>query len=316
MSQPQARPLAVLDHLVLAAGPEGLEATFEPLAATARARRRPRAGCTRRWAPPTRSSRWPTAPTSRSWRWPTRRSRPGRRSAGRWPPRQHAGGGWVGWAAAAADLRRAGRCRGRRRAGARRRASAPARTAPRCAGAPPGSTAIADEPVLPFLIAWDVAEDDHPSHAAPGTARPPRVRALELAGDPHALRRRLGGELAGVRLTWVGVSGWAAGRRARRRRRAGGDLRRRRCSRAPTLAVYLEQGAKRVFACARDWPGWCRSGKTDEAALADAARLRAALRGRRRPGPAWRCRRTTPPGSTVVERVPGRPPPTSAPPAA
>jgi hypothetical protein len=33
------------------------------------------------------------------------------------------------------------------------------------------------------------------------------------------------------------------------------------------VRVYLEVGAKRVFACAEDWPGWCRSGKTEEAAL-------------------------------------------------
>lgn len=31
--------------------------------------------------------------------------------------------------------------------------------------------------------------------------------------------------------------------------------------------VYLEVGSKRVFACAVDWPGWCRSGRTEEAAL-------------------------------------------------
>jgi hypothetical protein len=31
--------------------------------------------------------------------------------------------------------------------------------------------------------------------------------------------------------------------------------------------VYLEVGSKKVFACALDWPGWCRSGKTEEAAL-------------------------------------------------
>jgi hypothetical protein len=36
---------------------------------------------------------------------------------------------------------------------------------------------------------------------------------------------------------------------------------------APT-AVYLEVGTKRVFACALDWPGWCRSGAGDAAALA------------------------------------------------
>lgn len=32
--------------------------------------------------------------------------------------------------------------------------------------------------------------------------------------------------------------------------------------------VYLELGKKRVFACALDWPGWCRSGKTEDEAIA------------------------------------------------
>ncbi len=31
--------------------------------------------------------------------------------------------------------------------------------------------------------------------------------------------------------------------------------------------VYLEVGTKRVFACALDWPGWCRAAKTPEQAL-------------------------------------------------
>lgn len=34
-----------------------------------------------------------------------------------------------------------------------------------------------------------------------------------------------------------------------------------------TTPVYLEVGAKKVFACAVDWPGWCRSGKDEGAAL-------------------------------------------------
>jgi len=32
--------------------------------------------------------------------------------------------------------------------------------------------------------------------------------------------------------------------------------------------VILEIGTKRVFACAADWPGWCRSGRGEEQALA------------------------------------------------
>ena len=35
---------------------------------------------------------------------------------------------------------------------------------------------------------------------------------------------------------------------------------------APT-GVYLEVGSKRTFACAVDWPGWARSGKTPDEAL-------------------------------------------------
>ncbi|WP_236003567.1 DinB family protein [Nonomuraea antri] len=31
--------------------------------------------------------------------------------------------------------------------------------------------------------------------------------------------------------------------------------------------VYLELGPKKVFACSIDWPGWCRIGKGEEAAL-------------------------------------------------
>jgi hypothetical protein len=31
--------------------------------------------------------------------------------------------------------------------------------------------------------------------------------------------------------------------------------------------VYLEAGQRRTFACALDWPGWCRSGKGEDDAL-------------------------------------------------
>jgi hypothetical protein len=40
-----------------------------------------------------------------------------------------------------------------------------------------------------------------------------------------------------------------------------------RAGRSKPTAVYLEIGRRRVFAGALDWPGWCRSGKTEEAAL-------------------------------------------------
>jgi hypothetical protein len=36
---------------------------------------------------------------------------------------------------------------------------------------------------------------------------------------------------------------------------------------AKPIPVYVESGAQKVFACAIDFPGWCRSGKDEEAAL-------------------------------------------------
>src|SRR5215218_5034820 len=36
---------------------------------------------------------------------------------------------------------------------------------------------------------------------------------------------------------------------------------------AKTIPIYLEQGAKKVFACSIDYPGWCRPGKDEQQAL-------------------------------------------------
>lgn len=59
---------------------------------------------------------------------------------------------------------------------------------------------------------------------------------------------------------------------------------------APTR-VYLEVGQKKVFAAALDWPGWCRAGKGEEAALraleAYAPRYRVVARRARLAFPAW-----------------------------
>jgi len=37
---------------------------------------------------------------------------------------------------------------------------------------------------------------------------------------------------------------------------------------ADTVAVCIESGRKRVFACALDWPGWARSARTESEAIA------------------------------------------------
>jgi hypothetical protein len=36
---------------------------------------------------------------------------------------------------------------------------------------------------------------------------------------------------------------------------------------AEPVEVYIEAGAKRVFACAYEWPGWCRGAKSEDVAL-------------------------------------------------
>ncbi|HEV1997656.1 MAG TPA: hypothetical protein VGR61_05955, partial [Candidatus Dormibacteraeota bacterium] len=67
--------------------------------------------------------------------------------------------------------------------------------------------------------------------------------------------------------------------------------------------VYLEIGAKRVFASAAEWPGWCRAGKTEELALAaleaSAPRYAAVARTAGLPFPG------DPARFDVVERLPG-----------
>ena len=70
--------------------------------------------------------------------------------------------------------------------------------------------------------------------------------------------------------------------------------------------IYLEVGSKKTFACSLDWPGWCRSGKTEEEALealaayADRYRPVAEAAGLRFPKSAGD-------GFDVVERVMGNP---------
>ncbi|HEX5267868.1 MAG TPA: hypothetical protein VFW24_13960 [Acidimicrobiales bacterium] len=70
------------------------------------------------------------------------------------------------------------------------------------------------------------------------------------------------------------------------------------------LPVYVEVGQKRTFAAAVDWPGWCRSGGDEEAALealaAYAGRYKAALGARARGLGVVRAG-----DLEVVERLPG-----------
>jgi len=69
------------------------------------------------------------------------------------------------------------------------------------------------------------------------------------------------------------------------------------------IRIYLEVGGKRTFASAADWPGWCRSGKDEHAALealaAYAPRYSAAAKLAKAPFPAGA------PAFEVVERLAG-----------
>src|SRR5262249_59747227 len=79
-----------------------------------------------------------------------------------------------------------------------------------------------------------------------------------LLGRTGARRGHLHGGTGECGLYRGGVSSWDS----RRWKSMEVDGRR------PVTGVYLETGTKRVFACAVDWPGWCRSGRGEEQALA------------------------------------------------
>lgn len=77
-------------------------------------------------------------------------------------------------------------------------------------------------------------------------------------------------------------------------------------SRRKPTSVGIEAGAKRTFAWAVDWPGWCRSGRDEDAALAAletyAARFAPVADSAGHPLPAGAADRFE-----VVTRVPGNP---------
>ncbi|HEX9124179.1 MAG TPA: hypothetical protein VF984_12635 [Actinomycetota bacterium] len=76
---------------------------------------------------------------------------------------------------------------------------------------------------------------------------------------------------------------------------------------AASVDVYLEMGAKRVFAGAIEWPGWCRSGRDETEALdaldAYAPRYAEVLRGSRL---GFRAPKTSN-GLEITERLKGNP---------
>ena len=75
-------------------------------------------------------------------------------------------------------------------------------------------------------------------------------------------------------------------------------------SAVPPTRVYLEVGKRRVFACTLEWPGWCRSGKTEEAAL-DALGTYAARYAQIAEAAGVRFPKTSSVSFDVVERIAG-----------
>jgi hypothetical protein len=71
------------------------------------------------------------------------------------------------------------------------------------------------------------------------------------------------------------------------------------------LRIYLEEGKRWVFACALDWPGWCRRGRSAELAMEALAayQQRYALAARQAGLPSVP---GAPDGFTVTERLASR----------
>jgi hypothetical protein len=119
-----------------------------------------------------------------------------------------AGGGWWGWVVAVDDVGVwAARLGWAVAEGVRRR---PDGTELRWRTL--GSDVLDTAPDLPFLITWDVPADQHPSAGDPGSSIPessrPRLTGVELAGDPSRLAAWMGTELGNtsvVRLAGVTV---------------------------------------------------------------------------------------------------------------
>ncbi len=109
-----------------------------------------------------------------------------------------------------------------------------------------------------------------------GVSKPAHVRAIARAGADgvivaSALVDALGPDGRDVRALGRLVALPACGHRPPPR---GDRLTDTRAMPDKRIAVYLETTDKKVFACAQDWPGWCRAGKDEELALqalADAA---------------------------------------------
>ena len=114
------------------------------------------------------------------------------------------------------------------------------------------------------------------ANAAPMPRHPLSTR---LRTDAHALTWACERAGDGNRTRTTSLEGW--GSTVELHPRGQGSLPTRG---AVSTDVYLEIAPKRTFACAVDWPGWCRSGRGRGGGARAPRRLRRALRTGRRPG--------------------------------
>lgn len=194
-----------LDHVSFAAGPDGLDATAERLAAVIGEDFReggihPRFGTRNRVLPLTEghylevvavldhpaSDKAPFGQLVRA--------------------RSEAGGGWIGWVVSVTDIAEV-------EARLDRRAEDGNRTLPDGSDLrwkQLGVNGLLADPQLPFVVQWETPSRHHPSHGATGAVA---LDAIEIAGDPGRVAEWLGAPavaaLEEIKVDWVAPSGQA-----------------------------------------------------------------------------------------------------------
>src|SRR5689334_15801087 len=131
-------------------------------------------------------------------------------------------------------------------------------TVPSCARGPVPAVIRAVQLRLPVMV-------NQPGRSVKGTDALPAKACWSLPGAAPRQRTRLTGVAEGTGRAGAADTSRAPDRAPASSRMVRGPARAARM--VPVTDVYLEVGKKRVFACAADWPGWCRSGRDEEQAL-------------------------------------------------
>ncbi|MGH3424803.1 MAG: VOC family protein [Nocardioidaceae bacterium] len=118
--------------------------------------------------------------------------------------RSESGGGWLGWVVAVDDLAPVEKRIGRHAVPGNRRRPDGFNLQWRQIGV----KGLQADPQLPFVVRWDIPEDQHPSQSGDSEIR---LTALEIAGDPRRLTDWLGDPaleaLGDIEVQWVAPNG-------------------------------------------------------------------------------------------------------------